>query len=157
MAITRVAGLLGVDCRMASAALALVTAAVEPRYGVMAFATDFRALNISPGQRLDDAVRTVSELPMGDTDCSLPMTWALKNNVPVDIFQVYTDSETWAGRIHPKQALDQYRQKTGRPAKLAVIGMASNGFSLASKDDGGMLDVVGLDPSVPAVLADFAR
>jgi len=41
---------------------------------------------------------------------------------------VYTDSETWAGTLHPAQALRQYRE---RMAKLVVVGMASNGFTIA--------------------------
>ena len=57
---------------------------------------------------------------------------------------VYTGSETWAGAIHPVQALREYRAKTGIAAKLVVVGMVSNGFSIADPDDGGMLDVVGL-------------
>ena len=59
----------------------------------------------------------------GGTDCALPMTWALQNHVKVDIFVVYTDNETWAGGIHPIQALEQYRRKMGIPAKLVVAGM----------------------------------
>ena len=35
--------------------------------------------------------------------------------------------------------------------------MTSNGFTLADPNDGGMLDVVGFDTSVPAVIADFVR
>jgi 60 kDa SS-A/Ro ribonucleoprotein len=36
-----------------------------------------------------------------------------RNRIPVDIFCVYTDSETWAGNIHPAQAFAQHRQKVG--------------------------------------------
>jgi 60 kDa SS-A/Ro ribonucleoprotein len=52
-----------------------------------------------------------------------------RNRIPVDIFCVCTDSETWAGNIHPAQALAQYRQRMGIGARLVVIGMASNGFN----------------------------
>ena len=69
----------------------------------------------------------------------------------------YTDSETWCGNIHPVQALRKYREKTGIPAKLVVVGMVSNGFSIADPDDGGMLDVVGFDTAAPNVIADFCR
>ena len=89
--------------------------------------------------------RRISDLPFGGTDCALPMIWAAENKVPVDVFCVYTDSETWAGDIHPVQALRAYRQKMGIGAKLVVIGMVSNGFTIADPDDGGMLDVVGFD------------
>jgi 60 kDa SS-A/Ro ribonucleoprotein len=37
-----------------------------------------------------------------------------------------------------------------------VVGMASNGFSIADPKDAGMLDVVGFDTAAPQVLADFA-
>jgi hypothetical protein len=43
------------------------------------------------------------------------------------------------------QALRQYREATGIPAKLVVVAMASNGFSIADPNDAGMLDVVGFD------------
>ena len=84
---------------------------------------------ISPRMRLDDVVKATDDLPFGGTDCALPMLWAAENKVPVDIFCVYTDSETWAGDIHPVQALRAYRQKMGIGAKLVVIGMVSNGFT----------------------------
>jgi 60 kDa SS-A/Ro ribonucleoprotein len=72
-------------------------------------------------------------------------------------FVTYTDSETWAGNIHPAQALRQYRSEFVGDAKAVVVGMTSNGFTLADPNDRGMLDVVGFDTSVPAVIADFVR
>ena len=41
--------------------------------------------------------------------------------------------------------------------KAVVVGVTSNGFTLADPNDPGMLDVVGFDTSVPAVIADFVR
>ena len=35
--------------------------------------------------------------------------------------------------------------------------MTSNGFTLADPNDRGMLDVVGFDTTVPAVIANFVR
>jgi DNA repair exonuclease SbcCD nuclease subunit len=68
-----------------------------------------------------------------------------------------TTSETWAGHIHPAQALRQYRSEFVGDAKAVVVGMTSNGFTLADPNDRGMLDVVGFDTSAPAVIADFIR
>jgi 60 kDa SS-A/Ro ribonucleoprotein len=85
------------------------------------------------------------------------MTYALKNKIPVDMFVVYTDSETYAGSIHPCQALQQYRQKMGIGAKLAVVGMTSTGFSIADPDDAGMMDVVGFDTNTPSIMNEFAK
>src|SRR5207253_8147494 len=113
-------------------------------------------VNISPRQRLDDVVRTTPAIPFGGTDCALPMLWALKQKVQADVFVVYTDSETWANpQIHPAQALRKYREAMGIPARMIVVGMTSNGFSIANPDDAGQMDVVGFDTAVPQVMSDF--
>ena len=165
----RVNGMSYLDCRQASAAMALVTAASEPNYMVTAFTTGsypsrwgmrlgsgLSTLDLSPRQRLDDVMKRISGLDFGGTDCALPMLEALKHRWPIDLFVIYTDSETWAGRVHPAQALREYRERMGIPAKLVVVAMASNGFTIADPADAGMLDVVGFDPAVPQVIADFA-
>ncbi len=152
--------------REGSAAMALMTAATEENYHIVGFTTSggdwqtntrLTPLPLTPSMRLDAAVKAVSDLPFGGTDCALPMLHAMEKGLKVDAFVVYTDSETWAGKIHPAQALRQYRTKTGIPAKLVVVGMVSNGFSIADPNDAGMLDVVGFDAAAPAVIADFIR
>jgi 60 kDa SS-A/Ro ribonucleoprotein len=85
------------------------------------------------------------------------MLYALERRLAVDAFVVLTDSETWAGQIHPVQALRRYRERTGIPARLIVVGMVSNGFSIADPSDAGMMDVVGWDTAVPQIMADFVR
>jgi 60 kDa SS-A/Ro ribonucleoprotein len=152
-----VAGVPGLTPRVASVALAMVTAAVEPQYLLSAFAKQYSRLNLSPKQRLDDICKTIDGMHFGGTDCALPMQDALACKRPIDVFVVLTDSETWAGGQHPVQALQEYRQKMGIPAKLVVCCMVSNGFSIADPNDGGMLDVVGFDVSTPNIMCDFAR
>lgn len=156
MSFQQIAGMPGITPRVGSAAMALVTAAVEPNHMFTAFSTQFVGLNISPRQRLDDVINAISGLPFGGTDCAVPMLAAEQSNLEIDTFVIYTDSETWHGQIHPSQALDRYRQKTGIPAKLVVVGMVSNGFSIADPNDPGMLDVVGFDTATPNVISDFA-
>ncbi len=156
MAAGRVAGS-SLTPREASAAMALMTAATEENTHIVGFTGGMVKLPLSPSMRLDDAVRAVSGLPFDRTDCAQPMLYALERGLSVDAFVVYTDSETWAGSIHPAQALRQYRAKTGIAAKLVVVGMVSNGFSIADPDDAGMLDVVGFDTAAPAVIANFIR
>lgn len=143
--------------RVASAAMALVTAATERDHAFVGFSTTLTPLAISPRQRLDDVEKAISGLPFSGTDCAQPMIWAQKHRVDVDTFVIYTDNETWAGGVHPAQALRAYRDARGIPAKLVVVGMTSNGFSIADPDDSGMLDVVGFDASTAPVLSDFAR
>jgi 60 kDa SS-A/Ro ribonucleoprotein len=171
----RVAGVPGLTPRDASAALALVTAATEPRHEIVGFYAGrggwtsrtkspwtfsrqgLTPLAISPRQRLDDAVRAVSDLPFGGTDCALPMLYARAQEKEIDTFVIYTDSETWAGQVHPAEALEEYRRASGIPARLVVVGMVSNGFTIADPNDPGMLDVVGFDTATPQLVSDFAR
>jgi 60 kDa SS-A/Ro ribonucleoprotein len=87
----------------------------------------------------------------------MPMQYALKAGLEIDVFYIYTDSETWSGKIHLSQALQLYRQKTGIPAKLVVVGMTSNGFTIADPKDAGMMDVVGFDPVTPQAINEFAK
>jgi 60 kDa SS-A/Ro ribonucleoprotein len=165
-------GLPFVSCREASAAMALVIAATEPKHRFVAFTkgnyptmwsrthgsqydTGLSELAISPRQRLDDVVASIGSLTFGGTDCALPMVEALKNRWAIDAFVVFTDNETWAGDIHPAQALQEYRKRLGLAAKLVVVAMTSNGFSIADPNDTGMLDVVGFDTTTPQVIADF--
>jgi 60 kDa SS-A/Ro ribonucleoprotein len=171
----RVAGVPTLTPRDASAALALVTAATEPNYETVGFFAGKRGwavpnreqmylgrdgitpLAISPRQRLDDVVKTVSDLPFGGTDCALPMLYAQARDREVDAFVIYTDSETWAGDIHPAQALQDYRRTSGIDARLVVVGMVSNGFTIADPADPGMLDVVGFDTAAPRLIAQFVK
>ncbi|HEV7589792.1 MAG TPA: TROVE domain-containing protein, partial [Longimicrobium sp.] len=117
-----VQGLEQLSCREASAAMALVTAATEPHHLFTAFTagsrpsmhagfpTGLTTLAISPRQRLDDVLAATAALPFGGTDCALPMLEARSRGWEVDVFVIYTDSETWAGDVHPVQALRQYRE-----------------------------------------------
>lgn len=162
--------------REGAAAMALVTIATEPQTHTVAFSaagpqgwkspfgskwtgyTDgLSPIALSPKQRLDNVVQAMRALPFGGTDCALPMLYALEKRMPVDAFVIYTDSETWAGRLHPVEALQRYRAEMNIPAKLVVVGMVSNQFTIADPNDAGTLDVVGFDAAAPAVIADFLR
>jgi 60 kDa SS-A/Ro ribonucleoprotein len=145
------------SCYEAEAALALVHVNIEENIGVMGFATAYREIKLRKGMSLVDAMRHVQGQGFGGTDCSLPFKWAREEKVPVDAFIVTTDSETWAGNSHPAQELVRFRQATGVPARSVVVGMTSNGFTIADPNDSGSLDVVGFDASTPSLVADFCR
>lgn len=146
------------SCREAAIALALTIVSTEPGSVTLGFTTKVRSVAISARQRLTDAMRLFEQciVPEG-TDASLPFLWAGNEGAKFDAFVLLTDSETWAGRVHPSQALEAYRRLSGIPAKMVVIGMVSNGFSIADPTDAGQLDVVGFDTSVPQALSAFIR
>ena len=151
-----IGGMGGLTPRDAAAAMAMVTLRTEPMCRVMAFQDRFVPLDLRPTDTLEQAVKKTSGLRFGATDCSLPMVWARESGVEADVFVVYTDSETYAGKVHPAAALQQYRTAMGIDAKLIVVGMVSNGFTIADPSDAGMLDIVGFDTAAPEIMRGFA-
>lgn len=140
-----------------AAAMAMATLRVEPESIITVFSgSGLDILNITARHRLDDVVNALNTYPAGRTDCSLPMLGALEHDLEVDTFAIYTDNETWSGSIHPTQALQQYREKTGIAARMAVVGMTSTGFSIADPKDSGQLDLVGFDAAAPHILSEFS-
>jgi 60 kDa SS-A/Ro ribonucleoprotein len=166
-----IAGCPGLSPRVASAAMALVTAACEPNHHIVGFANGpGRSMHTASGygsaivdvpitarMRLDDVIRAIEKIPMGGTDCALPMIWAEQQKLKIDALAIYTDNETWAGTVHPHKALQSYRRSSGRQTKLAVVGLTATAFTIADPTDAGMLDVVGFDAAAPQLMADFFR
>ena len=155
---------LDLSCAQVSAAMAMTIARTEPAHIIRGFTSngwgyrnaELTDLGISARTDLATAMRQVQRNNFGGTDCALPMVWAKQNGVEVDTFVVITDNETWAGNIHPFQALKEYRKATGIDARLAVLGVASTPFTIADPSDRGMMDFVGFDSNAPRVLADFS-
>ncbi len=150
---TPVSGL-PLTAREASAAMAMATARTEQAYEIVSFtsadghpllrskddppSTDegIHRLPLSPRQRLDDVVRSISDLPFGATDCALPMIWAEKHQVAIDTFVIYTDSETWAGDIQPWQALRRKRTSSPpveRSSGVSVISIINRASAIPSR------------------------
>jgi len=107
-----------------------------------------------PTMSIDDALKLV-EMPFSSTDCALPMIRALENREPVDAFVIYTDSETYMGKIHPQVALEEYRRGMGIEAKLIVVGMTSNCLTIADPKDLNTLNLAGFDTATPRIINDF--
>jgi hypothetical protein len=107
-----------------------------------------------PTMSIADALSLV-DLPFSSTDCALPMVHALENREQVDAFVIYTDSETFMGKIHPQVALEQYRAATGIDAKLIVVGMTSNCLTIADPKDLNTLNLAGFDTATPRLINDF--
>lgn len=163
----------GIDlsCAQVGAAIAMTVARTEPMYEIRGFTSSGNGprtfgnydrgvtltdLGITAKSDLNDAMNKAQRANFGRTDCSLPMTYALKNKIEVDTFVVITDNETYDGKIKPSQALKQYRDKMGIDARLAVFGVTATKFTIADPKDKGMLDFVGFDSNAPRALTDFS-
>jgi len=144
------------SAREASAAMAMLTINTESNHMVGIFTRKFEPFTaIRKGTYIDEAIKSISNLPFGGTDIAQPILWSIANNIQFDVIQVFTDNETWAGRIHPCQALVKHRQKFSTNTKLVVNGMTAMGYSIADPEDPGMLDVVGFDTATPEVISKF--
>jgi len=164
---------LPLTAREAAAAISLVTLATEPACDIVGFTGGglyggglygsrrrqgpITELSISPRQRLDDVVNYTSRLDFGSTDCSLPFQWAAEKGRDYDTVVVITDNETWAGNVHPHQALAEYRRKVGHEVRQIVVGCTATDCSIADPLDPHSLDVAGFDSAVPNLIADFSR
>ena len=155
-----------INCRTAAAALAMTALRTEPNCVIKGFTCRSRGydsddfmedIKISPNDSLSTVCTVMSQMNMGGTDCALPMLDALANKIPIDCFIIYTDSETWHGNMHPMEALRKYRREMNIPAKLIVVGMESNGFTIGDPNDKGCLDVVGFDSNIPALISAFVN
>ncbi|KAG6933775.1 TROVE domain family member 2 [Chelydra serpentina] len=138
-----------------AAAMCMVVARTEKDSNIVAFSHEMVPCPVTKDMTLPQVLAKMDEIPMGATDCSLPMVWAQKTHTAADVFIVFTDNETFAGNIHPAVALKEYREKMGIPSKLMVCGMASNGFTIADPDDRGMLDICGFDTGALDVIRNF--
>lgn len=88
-----------ISCREASAAVGMCFIRKEPKTECMAFRHDFTPLPFTAEWDLMKMVNHISRMDFGNTDCSLPMVWALKEKKEFDVFMVFTDCETYAGQV----------------------------------------------------------
>lgn len=176
-----ICGAQSITPRIGAAAMAMAITKTEHNWGAVAFSSGlpgeymFRdgsslhsvyhrlsagisPLPISPSMRLDTVVEAMKRIPMGGTDCSLPMLYAKDKGLQVDAFVLLTDSETWANpHCHPHQALRDYRNASGRDAKLVVVGMTASDVTVCDPNDPGQLNVAGFDTAAPQLISDFIK
>jgi 60 kDa SS-A/Ro ribonucleoprotein len=141
----------------AAAMVALMIAKREQQYAIRGFSTEFKDLGFSASDSFRTAIEKTRRMSMGGTDCSVPVKYALEHGLFVDTFVVLTDCQTWAGDEHPSQALAKYRKVHNPNARLAVLAFTAGSQTIADPADAGMLDIVGLDASVPMILSAFAK
>jgi 60 kDa SS-A/Ro ribonucleoprotein len=158
-----------VSCREAGIALAMAAVHHDPstttvlgftaRGGRFGGSVPLAVVPLSKRQRLTDAVRLFADtVGSGGTDLSLPFEHALNRREAFDTIEVYTDNETWAGnRMHPHQALRDYRARVNPNARVIVASMAANGWQITDPDDDLTLQMVGFDASGPSAIAAFAQ
>lgn len=90
----------------------------------------------------------------GGTDTSLPFAYMLHNKEKYDAIIILTDNETWAGKTHSVQLLDECR-KINKDLKVVEVAMATNPYSDFPINDVNVLKISGFDASVPNLINKF--
>ena len=107
-------GMTSLSAREAAAAMlmALLRTEVPPggggvggRVTPMAFSSGFQELRVDAGMRLDEVAQVMRGLDFDSTDCAQPMLYALRKRIPVDVFVIMTDNETYAGSVRRRGVL----------------------------------------------------
>ena len=160
---TPVLGSKVLTCRDASIAMALLYLETETNVSAVAFSNELTDLiapsrfQIRRGMTLDQALAATNGMAFSSTNCVLPIHHAIKHNLQIDAFIILTDNETYAPSEHPQNALVRYRELTGITAKLIVLGMTGNCFTIADPTDRNTLNLAGFDTSTPEIASMFMR
>ena len=145
----------GLTARMAAAAVTMAIARREPNHLMVACSDHMEDLHVMPRDSLQDVMARTQALAFNRTDMAAPIQHAAERRIPVDVFIIATDGQTFAGSVHPKEALRQYRQKMGLPAKAVQLAFVANKYSILDPEDAGAMDLVGFDAALPTLLHDF--
>lgn len=175
-----ISGSMGVSCvgspiaaATAAQAMAVTLARLEPNAVVVEFDTVVqRIVPVTPRTGIASLQENTNG---GGTDVAAPICWAA-GTVPTrpnygfrsgglapqgpqvfDAFIILTDNESWAGKIHPAQALEQYRKTVNPKAKLICCSMAANHANVVDPEDVLSLGCAGLDTNLPSIAAEFIR
>jgi hypothetical protein len=151
-------------CRDASIAMALLYLETEKNVSAVAFSNTLTDLlepssrnQLRRGMTLQQALSATNGMNFSSTDCVLPILHAMKHNIYIDTFIIITDNETYAPSEHPQNALIRYRERMGIQAKLIVLGMTGNCFTIVDPTDRNTLNLAGFDTSTPEIASMFMR
>ncbi|MFC7641307.1 TROVE domain-containing protein [Streptosporangium lutulentum] len=137
-------------------AMAVMLARIEKgNVHVVDVDTSIRASKVTPRTNLREIASW--EPSGGGTNLALPFDWARQEQLNVDGIVVFTDNETWASRSHPAQSLTAYRKAVNPGARVVVATMTAASHSIGDPNDPGVLNLVGVDASLPMVVNGFIR
>ena len=147
----------GMTSAVVASVMAMTTVRTEGA-GCHVLGFDHRLIDLKITKRdsLQDVIRK-GGFRGGATDCSLPMRWAIKENIDVDVLAIFTDSEMWAGDRHPSVALNEYRKRKGIDTRFVAVGITATNYSIADDKDPLSMNVAGFDAATPQVISAFAR
>lgn len=150
----------------AAAAMAMCILATEPNAEIIAVDTSLYHPKIGKRMRLDSITREIFSLGGGGTDLSIPMAYLLKRGTtPADALVMFTDNMTWAnsgwGGSHRQvmEGIRQYRatKRNGQAFRAINCCLIANSYSTMDPNDKGVMEVAGLDASLPRLISEFVQ
>jgi len=144
------------NCAEAGAALVMMLVRSEPHVTTSAFSSTFEELDIRRDDNFETVMRKMSGKSFAGTRIDVPILEALKKKILVDTFLVITDNDMGIGR-KPSIVLAEYNKVMKTNARLATIGMVSNGFTIAEPNNPNMIDIVGFDTATLEIVRRFAQ
>lgn len=152
MATARVLGFANLTAHEVAGAMALCHAQQGADFAM--FDTKWQHIRIGRDETLE---RFLHRLPCngGGTDIGQAFAAAQTLLTPYDAIVIYTDNETWAGRMHVDQRLDLYRQARNRNVKVVIAAATATRTSVGDLRDPNILQCVGFDASIPNVVNEF--
>lgn len=150
-------GSVGLSCCEIATAMALATAKAEQNYAIRGFSTQFRDLGITARDSFRDALKKATDNNFGGTNAAVAYEWAIQHRFYADVFCFWTDSESYAGRQHPSQALAEYRRLVNPKAKAVYVTLAPCQLSLVDPSDLLSWDFGGFDPAAPRAIQMIAQ
>jgi hypothetical protein len=145
------------DRRRNAGAMALIIARTEPNHLLLGLNTAPVELRISPKMRLDAAMRRSKARSRVERTSRYPPVGSRPSRMTVDGLITLTDNETWAGRVHPVQAMAAFRRQIGRPVRNVVVAMRATGHSIGDPGDPLTLQCAGFDATIPEVIRGFVN
>ena len=147
----------------AAACIALTMVKREPSTHTMCFSNKLNVLGLTEKDTLQSATQKARMYNTASTDAGLPIEYAIKNELPVDVFLHITDNDFNSGK-HPLLLTEEFRKKMGRPTtRLISLGMIPYTYGIGSKrtsfgslkEDPYVLDIAGFDSSIPKLISAF--
>lgn len=145
------------SCVEIGAILTMSIVKAEKNYRAFAFSDSVREMNFAKNIGFMNGVEMINRIPSGGTNVSLVYQTLLEHNVDVDVVVCFTDNESWIGRIHPFQALEQYRKKVGHPVRVVYCTLQTNKAVLTAPEDKDALDICGAHSDIPRMIQEFAQ
>jgi 60 kDa SS-A/Ro ribonucleoprotein len=153
----------GLSTSMGNAAAALTTTILRKTKDstVLAFVNQGTLLKIGTDPTFYKVKAGTVGFEVSRTNCALPMIIAMEQRIVASAFVVITDTVKNCGTISCGQALRAYNDEMGlvgkQKAKLIVLSMAEEKFTIAEEGNPDMLDIVGFDRSSSTRIFEFIR